>query len=143
LTDAGVNVGNGPAGKGVAFTARLRNNVTARSLQNLIFDDVLTNIGNAYNPDTGIFKVPYSGRYLFSLTVRAQYQRQVCTEIVAEPTVIGQLTAGDSEIDRASASVTVVVILEAGNEVYVRETKTWTGHFYGEGYTVFTGILLQ
>ncbi|XP_045157052.2 complement C1q-like protein 2 [Mercenaria mercenaria] len=143
VKEAGINLQNGPTGRGVAFTARLKEHVTVRSLEKIIFDEVITNIGKAYNPDTGIFKVPFTGRYLFSLTVRAQYQKQVCAEIVSEPHVIGQLAAGDSEIERASASVTVVASLHAGDDVYVRETKPWTGSFFGEGYTSFTGILLQ
>ncbi|XP_060587429.1 complement C1q-like protein 2 [Ruditapes philippinarum] len=143
VKEAGINLQNGPTGRGVAFTARLKEHVTVRSLETIKFDDVLTNIGKSYFPSTGVFKVPYSGRYLFSLTVRAQYQKQVCAEIIAEPHVIGQLAAGDSEIERASASITVVVSLQAGDEIYVRESKPWTGNLFGEGYTSFTGILLQ
>lgn len=143
VSEAGLNLQNGSSGRGVAFTARLKENATVRSLETIIFDDVITNIGKAYNPNTGIFKAPFAGRYLFSLTVRAQYHKQVVAEIIAEPQVIGQLAAGDSEIERASASVTIVVSLQAGDEVYVRETKTWTGNFFGDGYTSFTGILLQ
>ncbi|XP_052775019.1 complement C1q-like protein 3 [Mya arenaria] len=141
--DAGISPWNGPGGRGVAFTARLSNNQTVFSQQTIVFDDALTNIGRAYNPVTGIFIAPYTGRYMFSLSVRAQYQKQVCAEIVAEPEVVGQVAAGDTEIERASASLTVVTSLEKGNEVYVRETKTWTGHFFGDGFTVFTGYLLQ
>lgn len=121
----------------------MKDNTTVRALQTIVFDDVLTNIGGGYNPETGIFKVPYTGRYLFSLTVRAQNERQVWAEIVAEPVVIGQCDAGDTEIDHASASISVVAFLEAGDEVYVRQTKMWTGYFQGNGFTAFTGLLLQ
>lgn len=138
-----MNLDLGPGCRGAAFTARLKENTAFRSLDTIIFDDVLTNIGGGYNPETGTFKTPYSGRYLFSLTICAQNQKQVWAEIVADSHVIGQLAAGDQDIDRASASVSVVAFLEAGKEVHVRETKMWTGYFQGEGFTAFTGLLLQ
>jgi len=138
-----MNLDLGPGCRGAAFTARLKEPTAFRSLDTIIFDDVLTNIGSGYNPETGIFKVPFSGRYLFSLTICAQNQKQVWAEILADGVVIGQLAAGDQEIDRASASVSVVAYLDVGNEVHVRETKMWTGYFHGEGFTAFTGLLLQ
>ena len=36
------------------------------------FDDVLTNVGNAYNPTSGKFIAPYNGSYLFTLVIMNQ-----------------------------------------------------------------------
>lgn len=75
--------------------------------------------------------------------MQAQSKKQVCAEIlVAETAIIGQVATGDTEVDRASASQTVVTSLEQGDQVHVRQTKLLTGHYLGDGYTVFTGTLL-
>ncbi|XP_052814270.1 uncharacterized protein LOC128241391 [Mya arenaria] len=54
----------------IAFTV----SVSTKQIENLgkhqtiVFDHVITNVGSMYNPLTGIFHVPYSGTYVFSLT---------------------------------------------------------------------------
>ncbi|XP_052814273.1 uncharacterized protein LOC128241394 [Mya arenaria] len=54
----------------IAFTV----SVSTKQIENLgkhqtiVFDHVITNVGGMYNPLTGIFHVPYSGTYVFSLT---------------------------------------------------------------------------
>ncbi|VDI13782.1 Hypothetical predicted protein [Mytilus galloprovincialis] len=52
--------------KRVAFHTRLTQHVTLGSSQTVIFDDVITNIGNAYDHLTGLFTAPYDGVYFFA-----------------------------------------------------------------------------
>lgn len=33
----------------------------------VIFDDVITNVGNAYSSSTGVFRVPVDGNYMFAM----------------------------------------------------------------------------
>ena len=35
----------------------------------LVFEQAITNVGQAYNPTTGIFKAPVPGIYVFSVTL--------------------------------------------------------------------------
>ncbi|KAL4236391.1 hypothetical protein ACF0H5_004776 [Mactra antiquata] len=112
VKDAGMNMhSNGIYERGVAFSARLTDNSSVQSRNNLIFTDVLTNIGQAYDPESGVFKCPFYGRYLFSLKIRAPDYKQVSVEILAKSHVIATLTAGDTNVDKSTASVTVVVSL--------------------------------
>lgn len=46
----------------IAFFAELSNDmVNPSSGQTVVFDQILTNVGNAYNPSTGIFTAPLPG----------------------------------------------------------------------------------
>ena len=58
----------------VAFTAVMTNNhTTIYDGQPLIFDTVITSIGDAFDPVYGTFQCPDNDYYLFSLSVTANY----------------------------------------------------------------------
>nr|KAG5708783.1 hypothetical protein BaRGS_031937 [Batillaria attramentaria] len=54
--------------KTVAFHARLYDKYKFSSYERVIYDKVLTNVGDAYNPTTGEFTVPYNGTYFLTTT---------------------------------------------------------------------------
>ncbi|CAB1434917.1 unnamed protein product, partial [Pleuronectes platessa] len=66
--------------KRVAFTAALssdRRTIGPFNIDtNLVFRQVITNIGKAYNPDTGFFIAPVKGAYHFELYIEKKvFQR--------------------------------------------------------------------
>ena len=56
----------------MAFSAKLSRVLEINNNDVIKFDDVLTNVGNAYNPTSGKFVTPYNGSYLFTLVIMNQ-----------------------------------------------------------------------
>lgn len=60
----------------IAFFAELSNDmVNPSSGQTVVFDQILTNVGNAYNPSTGIFTAPLPGTYHFNVVLSSPENR--------------------------------------------------------------------
>ena len=69
-----------PAPRPVAFFVGLSDNVGPIKSQTqtpVVFDRVVTNIGNAYDPVTGRFTAPINGTYQFNVVVSAQGRHKV------------------------------------------------------------------
>lgn len=115
-------------------------NTSFRSDEVLLFDEVLINEGDGFKPYTGEFIAPVSGKYLFSVTIRAQYHKQVSAELVCNGKILGRVTSGYGCIDKATASVTIAVELRRSDVVLVKQTAARSGDYHGNGYTTFTGL---
>ncbi|WAR29457.1 C1QA-like protein, partial [Mya arenaria] len=58
-----------------AFLAILSDDISATTAgKATVFDDVVTNIGSAYNGKTGTFTAPIEGLYLFSVKITGYYK---------------------------------------------------------------------
>ncbi|XP_052069138.1 complement C1q tumor necrosis factor-related protein 3-like [Mytilus californianus] len=114
----------------------------------LIFNSVITNIGNAYNQYSGIFTAPSSGMYVLSYTITADSGASIPVEIVKNADVIGSLLTRAYGSYRQSVSSTVVVNMNAGDVCYVRTSgsgATTAGSIYSrtEARTSFTGWRIE
>jgi len=62
----------------VAFFVGLSDNLGPVSdHSDVVFDRVVTNIGNAYNKDTGRFTAPVNATYQFNVVISAQGKQRV------------------------------------------------------------------
>ncbi|XP_048011597.1 complement C1q-like protein 2 [Megalobrama amblycephala] len=106
----------------------------------LTYRNVFTNIGNAYNPITGVFTAPLKGAYMFRISVYGH-----------GPVSGGSIYKNGQRVvmaydyqaqDRLNSSNGVVLILEVGDVVYV---KLWhNAKIYDDQYnhSTFSGFLL-
>ena len=108
----------------------------------LQFDRAVTNIGNGYNPQTGIFTAPLTGAYAFSLIVMVPHiHGPLGLDIVKQGVVLDKAWAPNTDDPDDQGSTLVTTHLNAGEQVWVRQ---YSGDAVRGGYwTVFTGYLLQ
>ncbi|XP_051747100.1 heavy metal-binding protein HIP-like [Ctenopharyngodon idella] len=107
----------------------------------LTYRKVFTNIGNAYNPVTGIFTAPLKGAYMFRISIYGHGGTGATVSIIKN----GQhmvMVHGDQAQGTLNSSNGVVLILEVGDVVYVR---LWSGRRIADSennHNTFSGFLL-
>ncbi|XP_067247352.1 uncharacterized protein [Chanodichthys erythropterus] len=108
----------------------------------LTYKNVLTNIGNAYNPITGIFRAPLKGAYMFRISIFGHGGTPATVSIFKNEEQVVVVHDVQAQ-DRVTSSNGVVLILEVGDVVYVR---LWSGtRIYDinqENLNSFSGFLL-
>ncbi len=125
--------------KRIGFTATVSSSSSTWNSGTLVYDVVITNVGNGYNPSTGVFTAPTAGEYVFFVNVQSYNTLTIYVDIVLNGTIkvrtmayTGEFTAGPN---------LAVLTLQKGDRVGVK-------HFSGQGYyingpiTTFSGFLL-
>ena len=124
----------------VSFYARLTKSITLGTSQTVIFDDVVTNNGHAYNKHTGHFTAPRDGTYYFA-TSFLNLGRSTHLQMMKNGQDIGRGLANPSH--GSTGSINVIVNLRKGDVVLLRH---WEGvaaeTIYGERRSEFVGYLL-
>lgn len=119
----------------VAFSVKLRQKLPMSAGSVVKFDDVITNIGNAYSQATGVFRCPISGLYLFSLNILTDTKGLITADVVQN----GNRIAGTGNYD--SGSDTVLVRVKVGDEILV--TNMGGSSAYIDKSSLFVGVLLK
>lgn len=125
----------------VAFTAKLGNHAENLGLhQPVIFEDVETNIGDGYAPDSGLFTAPVNGTYFFTASIMCHYGDFVETEMVHNGNHVIYMYASDNDFEQGTNSA--VLVLTKGDHVWIRNARTETDKIYGGHWSTFSGFLL-
>ncbi|GAB1603188.1 caprin-2-like, partial, partial [Argonauta hians] len=126
----------------IAFSSRLSqhlNNVKVN--ETIVFDNIVTNFGNAYNPETGIFISPMKGTYQFFVKILSGFNEKVETALIANNIEVTRLYSG-AQHAHGSSSAAVFIALDKGEEVYVKALYQKSNHIHGV-YSTFGGYLLR
>ncbi|XP_045200119.2 caprin-2-like [Mercenaria mercenaria] len=124
----------------VAFFAAMTSLATHLGTnQDIVFDNAITNVGNAYNANHGTFIAPTAGTYVFAVTL-FHHSSMGTPGSWGSVMVSGQRVA-ILHVNLEQSSQTIVVRLKAGDDVSVQNTHTDRG-FFGDYYSTFSGFLL-
>ena len=118
---------------------------TAFPLAALYFDKIITNVGGGYidddsSVDYGKFITPENGTYLFTPSVHSQ-NSLVGADLYKNSVFI---TSALNYLGGGSGSLTAILDLQEGDEVYLRRPSTTaSGRLYYWAATSFTEVLLR
>ena len=109
--------------------------------QDIVFNDVLLNVGSAYHSGHGIFVAPVPGVYFFTTSLLALGTTPHHAKLVKDGHELVRADFNDADhFDDSSQAV--IVQLEKGNFVAVQNAD-YSGMLYaGSNYSTFSGFLL-
>ncbi|XP_027561327.1 complement C1q-like protein 4 [Neopelma chrysocephalum] len=126
----------------IAFYAGLRK--PHEGYEVLRFDDVVTNVGNYYEPSSGKFTCPLPGIYFFTYHVlmRGGDGTSMWADLMKNGQVRASAIAQDADQNYDYASNSVILHLDVGDEVFV---KLDGGKVHGGNtnkYSTFSGFII-
>ncbi|XP_060602560.1 uncharacterized protein LOC132755685 [Ruditapes philippinarum] len=128
----------------VAFSVGLAKNVTIKSGQNITFDKVFINYGNAFNMTSGLFIPPVTGVYMFNYHFRGKYpEKPIYLKLLHNERIIGGLY---SEAYGLHSTVGNAVVLNLIGGDALRFISMDNISLYGhpsEIHCIFSGYLLH
>ena len=127
----------------VAVKVRISKDFTLSISQRLIYDVIVSNIGDAYNSASGNFRAPVEGNYLFSVTACSKTSNWGVLEIVHDGEVIGQVRSGDADNYYDCNSEVTVTRMEARSSVWVQYRAGKSGIQNAYHWNSFTAILVN
>ena len=132
---------SGIADEGVAFSATVSPHDYGPLGKNqvMIFDRVLTNIGNAYHAHSGIFTAPVHGVYFVSVTVSGWVHTMGHSYLHVMQSGNSLCSIWAARGDQSSQ--TLILRLKKNDEIYVINSVA-SDIILGESYSSFSGFLI-
>jgi hypothetical protein len=113
----------------------------------LVFEKVIVNEGEHYDPYDGVFVAPRKGVYLFSWTVSGYASNVIVTELVVEQNTISSADENNGGGGHPSGSMTALCKMEKGDHAWIRTTGVSSGHqlysFDNYPQSSFLGLLID
>ena len=94
----------------------------------LVFETVIVNEGEHYDPYDGVFVAPQKGVYLFSWTVSGIGTKFIVTELVVEQNTISSAGEKNGAGSHPSGSMTALCKMEKGDHAWIRTTGVSSGY---------------
>ena len=127
----------------VMTKVRISKDYTLSVGQRLIYDVIVTNIGDAYKMASGSFRAPVEGNYMISVTACSKTSDWGVLEIIHDGEVIGQVRSGDADGYFDCNSEVTVARMEAGSTIWVQRREGKSGTQNANHWNSFTAILVN
>ena len=124
----------------MTFLAVMETSVSVSAKSTVIFDSVVTNVGNGYNVDDGNFVAQSDGIYQFSVSMMTGADGEIWSYFSLNGKRVAYIYAHASDGRHDQGANTVILQLHKGDRVCVVSTHTST--VYGAGYSSFSGTQL-
>lgn len=124
----------------VAFSAYRTSSQSLYAGTKVLFNQVWTNVGNGYEPSTGIFTAPRAGLYHFTAVVMSSSNQLLYLRLYHNTL----MTAGShvSGRDFETGTFDVIFSLQKGDEVYIAGGGSYTIYSAGSKYVTFSGHII-
>lgn len=127
--------------KKVAFFVGLSENVGPVSEDtDVIFDRIVTNVGDCYSASSGRFTAPVNATYQFNVVVSAQGRQRAAVMLVRDGLMVATVWA-ESIPYWASAANIAVLSLDRGDSVWLQMLDR-ASYLHGYMYTTFSGFIV-
>ncbi|XP_048755197.2 complement C1q-like protein 4 [Ostrea edulis] len=137
------------ASQSIVFMSQLSKSLDSPGVGHIVvFDDVITNVGNAYSHVTGVFRPPVDGSYMFSVIVTVSPSpgnHGIHLKLRRKGSTIGYLFLDSNHDYYLKRTEVVAVTLTKGDEIFVQidqvgGTHSLTGCCF---HTHFSGFLIH
>nr|XP_022297385.1 complement C1q tumor necrosis factor-related protein 4-like [Crassostrea virginica] len=126
----------------IAFTALLSKDTVVGGKAVVKYDRILTNVGGAYSPITGIFTVPYTGIYSISCSLTSSPDNRVHLQITKNGNKLSILYA--AETTTPLSGQTLQLLLRRGDKIWIQNRNDWAAKLHDHGsYNLFSGVLIK
>ncbi|XP_065928373.1 uncharacterized protein [Magallana gigas] len=119
----------------IGFTATVSSTSTSWNSGTLVFDVVNTNVGNGYNPSTGVFTAPTAGEFVFFVNVQSYNIQSIYVDVVLNGvTKVRTMAYSSGSNDFYDAGPNLVVL------TLQKKDRVWVKRYSGQGYCIFGPI---
>ncbi|KAL4222584.1 hypothetical protein ACF0H5_018625 [Mactra antiquata] len=107
-------------GTEIGFSARVPEHLkNLAPHQPIVFGDVMTNLGNYYNPSSGVFFVPVTGTYLFFVNILSEVDNSIETELVVDGATLIDIYSGSRGFFGPGSNF-LIARIDKGKNVWVK-----------------------
>ena len=111
--------------------------------QPIVFDTVMSNFGQAYNGNSGVFHIPVSGTYMFFVNILSERDNFIETELLVEGKTIAEIYSGATQFYGAGSNF-VIVTVKRGQNVWVKVHNAYSTNMAIHCcWSTFSGYLLR
>jgi hypothetical protein len=132
----------------IAFHAKNMKNNNPTAGDTIVFTDILLNLGDSYNTDTGVFTVPLGGIYLFTVQLCYDQSMYIDYGLVVDGVYMDIARHQDNYSSVCCYKLTTTISVKSGNKVWVKViNRPGSGKILYQSdtnyWTSFSGVLIH